>query len=569
MAAVTEPRETSGLTSRLLLAYVEREGGREAVERMLELAGCADREAELQDEACWFSFDTKTRLFEAAAEALGDPLVTRHAGHVALQLGVADGLKVALRALGSPRLVYQHIVRANGKFTAVHRMELLDLARDRATISFNDTAGYDVHPLDCEYNQGLLAVVPELFGMDRARISHPVCAVHGHERCIYEIQWERASVTPRSLLGGGLLAGGSLAASALAAPALLPAAGLLTAGLGGVLLQRISKERAARWRRLEQEVAQNQQVAGQLSASLQDLVSELDLEVLLDKVVRNARAAVGSKEFALLVAEEDGTLRARPNDTVSPRVLERLEAWAATLPPDTAEPVLVEDTSVVPALAGLADDPAEPVGSVVLAPLDFRGRTEGHLVALAKQSRIFLPRDLDLVRSYAVQGAIALANARNFAAARDLATRDPLTDLLNHREFHESVGRELDRARRHGGTLAVALFDLDGFKLVNDGAGHAEGDRVLRRIAEALAAACRASDTAFRIGGDEFALLLPETGRGEAEAVAGRVREALVAVDPRVGASVGVAAWPQDGGSKEVLLAHADAELYAMKGARG
>jgi diguanylate cyclase (GGDEF)-like protein len=208
-----------------------------------------------------------------------------------------------------------------------------------------------------------------------------------------------------------------------------------------------------------------------------------------------------------------------------------------------------------------------PVGSVCLAPLAYRGATVGHLLALAPQPRAFLPRDLDLVSSYAIASAIALANARHFAEQRALASRDPLTGLLNHREFHESVERELQRARRHGGAAAVALFDLDGFKLVNDGAGHAEGDRVLRAVAAALQDACRASDQAFRVGGDEFALLLPETGHDEAMVVANRVRRALGEVDPRVSASIGMASWPDDGGSKDVLLAHADASLYAMKGA--
>jgi diguanylate cyclase (GGDEF)-like protein/putative nucleotidyltransferase with HDIG domain len=111
--------------------------------------------------------------------------------------------------------------------------------------------------------------------------------------------------------------------------------------------------------------------------------------------------------------------------------------------------------------------------------------------------------------------------------------------------------------------VSVALFDLDGFKTVNDVSGHAEGDRVLRAAAEHLDGACRGSDMAFRIGGDEFALLLPETSGPDAAEAAARAAAEIRDV------SFGVAVWPEDGPSKDGLLARADANLYAMKRERG
>jgi diguanylate cyclase (GGDEF)-like protein len=559
-----ELRETSGMTSRLLLTYTQRQAGRQAVERLLAEAGCADREADLMNESTWFSLATKIRLFQAAAKVLDDPVVTRHAGAAVLDLSVGDGLKVALRALGSPRLVYQHIVRANGKFSAIHAMELEALGRDEATIAFYDNAGYDVHPLDCQYNQGLLSVVPVLFGLAPAQVSHPLCAAHGHDRCVYEIKWDQAAVTPRAVLGTLLAGVGSVLGTALVAPVLVPVAAGATAVGAGVLAYRAAREQRARWRLLELELADKDEIARRLSESLQNLVSELDLAEVLEKIVLNAHAAVASKQFVLLV-DEDGVLRCRASTGLPDTSLALIESWAAAKGADADGSELVEDVTAVPTLAPLAEHPREPVGSLCLTPLRFHGATLGHLVALAPQARTFLPRDVDLVQSYAIQAAVALANARSFATQRALATRDPLTGLLNHREFHETVDRELDRGRRHGGQLTIALFDLDGFKLVNDGAGHAEGDRVLRGVATAMEEGCRASDMTFRIGGDEFALLLPNTGREEAEAVVGRVRDAISGVDPRVSSSVGIAAWPQDGGSKDVLLAAADSGLYAMK----
>ena len=556
------------MTSRLMLAYAEREGGRSAVERVLAHAGCAHREAELLDEAAWFSFATKIRLFEALCVVLDDPEAVRKAGAAALELSVANGLKVALRALGSPAIVYRNVVRANAKFSAIHSLELLELGRSSTRVAFSDNVGYDVHPLDCDYTSGLLSIVPVLFGMPAARVEHPTCAAQGHDRCVYELSWNAPGVSPRALLGTGALAAGTLGGSALLAPALLPAAAVVSLGAAGMLVRRAVKDVRGRLRHFERELTERDAVAQRMAASLQDLVTELELDEVLAKTVRNASAAVASKQFALFI-EEDGGLRCGASSGVPDQILATVQAWIERDHAERTDVLLVEDVAVVPGLAALRDGREMPVGSVCLIPLIYRGAVVGHLVAMAPQSRTFLPRDLELVRSYAIPAAIALANARLFAVQRALATRDPLTGLLNHREFHESVDRELDRARRHGGETAVALFDLDGFKLVNDSAGHAEGDRVLRAVAEALQGACRSSDMAFRIGGDEFALLLPATGRREAMLVANRVRRAVGGVDPRVGASIGMASWPEDGGSKDVLLAHADASLYAMKGAQG
>src|SRR3954471_10704891 len=197
--------DTSGMTSRLLLAYAERRGGEALVAAVLEAAGVADHADTLLDERAWFPFAVKIRLFEALAEVLDDPLATRRAGEIALELNVANGLKVALRALGSPRLVYQSIVRANSKFTERHAMETLELQSDRARIAFRDLRGDAVHPLDCQYNIGLLSCVPAIFGRPVARINHPVCAAEGADACIYEIAWDGRPLMLRASIGAGAL----------------------------------------------------------------------------------------------------------------------------------------------------------------------------------------------------------------------------------------------------------------------------------------------------------------------------------------------------------------------------
>jgi diguanylate cyclase (GGDEF)-like protein len=172
---------------------------------------------------------------------------------------------------------------------------------------------------------------------------------------------------------------------------------------------------------------------------------------------------------------------------------------------------------------------------------------------------------VDVIQSYAAQAAIALANARLYEAQQDLASRDPLTGLLNHRVFHETVAAEIERGRRYGVRFSVVLFDLDQFKRVNDAQGHARGDRVLRGAGEALARSCRAADSAFRVGGDEFAFVLPETGAAEATVCAERARDALALLPESLNASFGIAVWPDDALAKDDLLERADSGLYVSK----
>jgi diguanylate cyclase (GGDEF)-like protein len=563
---VVEPRETNGITSRLMLAYAEREGGPEAVGDVLRRAGLEGREAELRDEDSWFSLDTKLRLFEALADALGDPAATRKAGARALELNVGEGLKVALRALGSPRLVYQQVVRANARFSGCHEMVLVDSDATRARVEFRDLHGRAVHPLDCQYNIGLLSCVPKLFGRRPARVTHPVCAAKGADACVYDISWDPAAVSTRARVATGVAAVATVAGAAIAAPSLLVEAFGLTTVLAALEGWRTARGSRAEVERLEADAAAQAEAAERLRASLDDLVSELRLEELPGKVVHNAGAAVAGKQFALLVAE-DGALRCRSSTGVPDEALALLEQWADVAMVD-AEPVLVEDVALVPALSALGESAELPLRSLCATPLLFRGQNIGVLVALDSQPRTFLPLDVQLVGSYAAQAAIALSNARLYAAQQALASRDPLTGLFNHREFHEALDRELARSTRTASPVAVVLFDLDGFKLVNDAAGHARGDRVLRETAWTLDMSCRESDIAFRLGGDEFALLLPETGGEDAELVAERAASAIARIDERISTSYGIAAWPADGGTKDVLLAEADDRLYAMKGTR-
>jgi diguanylate cyclase (GGDEF)-like protein len=564
------PPETNGISSRLVLLYAERVGGRRAVDRVIDAAGLTGRKEELLDESSWFSYDEKIALFEAAASVLDDPRVMYGVGESAIDLNVGQGLRMALRALGTPKLVYQNVVRANAKFSGSHQMTLLDLGPEDATIRYGDlTDKRRYHPLDCDYNRAMLAAVPELFGLRRARIEHPVCGCQGGDGCIYEIHWEQGLSVTRPALAGTLVSAVAIAATAIFAPFAVAFAFVVPVAIAIWLAFRYARASAERIERLETEVEDQARIFERLGESLQDLVSELRLEEVLTKVAVNAHLALPGREFVLLLNEGEGPYRCQAFSRLSTLARARLEGWAAELPDDRADPVTVDDLRSVTVLAPLASPEGGHFHSVCAAPLVFRDERLGILVALDPSAQSFLPGDVDVIRSYAAQAAIAIANARLFEAAEEMATRDHLTGLLNHREFHEAMDRELARARRYGERFSVVLFDLDGFKQVNDARGHAHGDRVLSQVGGALAGACRASDLAFRVGGDEHAEPLPETEEGEAIAAAERARTAMIAIADIDGVSYGVTTWPADADSKDGLIAEADGRLYAMKRARG
>ncbi len=154
------------------------------------------------------------------------------------------------------------------------------------------------------------------------------------------------------------------------------------------------------------------------------------------------------------------------------------------------------------------------------------------------------------------------------------AITDPLTDLYNRRYFQNALETEIRRSRRHSLAMALLMLDLDSFKSVNDVYGHPFGDRVLRRSGQVVRRAVRESDTACRFGGEEFAVVLPETDRLGGLAVGDRVRNAIREdfgenpVDGRLVAmtiSGGVACYPADGDTADGLIARADQALYRSK----
>jgi diguanylate cyclase (GGDEF)-like protein len=154
--------------------------------------------------------------------------------------------------------------------------------------------------------------------------------------------------------------------------------------------------------------------------------------------------------------------------------------------------------------------------------------------------------------------------------AQQLAVTDSLTGLSNHRRLMTTLTDEIKRSQRTNHPLAVLLLDVDGLKRVNDGHGHLAGNRALCRVADALRASVRTTDTVVRFGGDEFACVLPDTSEAGAADLANRLGDRLASdlEQPRLSVSLGWAVYPRDGASPEPLLSAADRALYAAKATR-
>ena len=558
-----EAREASGVTSRLLLCYLERVGGREAIDEVLARTGLTGEEAALWDENTWFSFETKIRLFEAASDVLDNPRFLDEMGALALDLNVAGALKVALRTLGSPQFVYRNVVRANARFNGSHVMEMVEIGNGHARVRYRDAqGGRRFHPLDCRYNRSLLPQVPRLFGLPAGRVEHRQCVADGAEACVYELTWQEQAHGHRKAIALGAGTAAAAAASLLLVPVALPAVGIAAAVGAAALMRGQFRRRHERWDHLQRQADDNAEVAQRLFETLRDLTSDLHLEEVLAKVTHHAQVAVGGREFALLVREGDG-LRCEAHSGLPGSSIASLEGWANGTPRVLEQALVFEDLTTVEELVPVASETAMPLQSLACAPLVSRGEPFGVLAALGTGQHTFLPRDVEVLESYAAQAAIALTNARRFDLEKKLAAHDPLTGLLNHRRFHEVLDERLAAFDHESEPCTLVLIDLDRFKRINDEDGHAEGDRFLRAAARSLGEACRADDLVFRIGGDEFAMLL-NVDVPLAERVAKRTCRAIGDIDQRSGASFG-AAELRPALDKNHLLATADANLYANK----
>jgi diguanylate cyclase (GGDEF)-like protein/putative nucleotidyltransferase with HDIG domain len=181
----------------------------------------------------------------------------------------------------------------------------------------------------------------------------------------------------------------------------------------------------------------------------------------------------------------------------------------------------------------------------------------------------YTQEDFEMVMNVSSQAGMMLENAQYYSQALIKANTDGLTQLYNHRHFHEHLDQEINRSSRLGLVFSLIFMDIDLFKIYNDNFGHLAGDEVLRRISEHIQSSIRSTDIAARYGGEEFAIILPGTSLGDAYTIAERIRKTIETRTTQrampVTVSMGVAQWPMDGIMKEDLISRVDKALYQAK----
>jgi diguanylate cyclase (GGDEF)-like protein len=310
-----------------------------------------------------------------------------------------------------------------------------------------------------------------------------------------------------------------------------------------------------------------------------DLSASLDPHQVSDLIASHMARAMGADECAISYWDKSGGR------------LESLGYYPVLLPGEL-QPyfdlagyprtrwVLERQEAVIIDFEDPAADPAEIAlmreegqRTLAMLPLVAKGQAIGLVELFSKSAVTWSAELLELARTMANEAAMALENARLYEDARKLADRDPLTGFFNHRFLHERLGEEVVRTQRARRPLSVLMLDLDDFKLVNDTFGHLFGDRVLTWTAELIRSTLRGSDIPARYGGDEFAIILPETDEDEARSAAERILDAFrdhaFQGEQRgpvpIGASIGVATYPTDGRTATELIAAADRALYRVK----
>lgn len=316
-----------------------------------------------------------------------------------------------------------------------------------------------------------------------------------------------------------------------------------------------------------------------LYSATRALLTTLDYETLLGRILDAAISAIPAAEKGILnlMAPETGKLEIRAmfgykDPRIRTSTKRRIHGYTA-LAIQQRKPLLIHDATME-GLYGLLEGEAEdlPVRSIIIAPLILDDQALGALILSASNRSAFTQDDLRLLESFAATISAAINNSLLHSRMQRLAITDSVTNLYNRRGFYELARREIERARRFGHSLSVIMMDLDQLKSVNDTYGHAVGDQVLRTLADRLSQHVREFDILCRYGGDEFALLLPETDLFMASSVAERLRSSI-ADEPintdggsvPITISLGVTKATSNTSNLEELLKSADRALYAAK----
>jgi diguanylate cyclase (GGDEF)-like protein/putative nucleotidyltransferase with HDIG domain len=328
---------------------------------------------------------------------------------------------------------------------------------------------------------------------------------------------------------------------------------------------------------LHEEVRQRQEelsVIGHLAAVL---TSSLDIREIYDSFVKELGkvvdvdlatiAMVEGDELNLLALSSEGNSAWQTGDKLP--LKGTATEWVVTHKEPLVEPNLTEESRFWTGKNHLK----QGIQSMVFLPLLVNDKAIGSLSLGSRHPNAYGQSQVQLLSQLTSRIAMPIENARLYAEAEQRARIDQLTGLWNRRHLEERIQVEIGRHSRYGGTFSLIILDLDFFKAFNDSYGHLAGDKLLKQLGDIMKDAIRGTDEAFRYGGDEFAILLPQTPLRDAYEVAERVRDRITSEikveDVSVTASFGLASWPVDGVRINEVIAAADIALYYAKQSGG